>query len=178
MKQAERKARHVELPEAWGLGAGQSAAERKVVEEVMAFKAGFDRKNKGARPGEWTTHLLNNFFTKVPGSGAGGAAMYEPMFASRMDVTFGEMLGRGSRFSPHYLKKTPRQFFADARQAAEEAGLDGKAFAKLVDRKARLEAPGSEGGDNQGLYIEICRAALPVYVKMRAKGYGHQELWT
>ena len=70
-----------------------------------------------------------------------------------------------SYYSDLYLSKTWRKFFEDIDRAAEAEGFMGEKRRELENQIKQ-----------RGTMTQVNETILPIYIRLRAMGYNHQEL--
>lgn len=122
--------------------------EEKVADIKTQFK---EAEREGGSSQAW--EVFNNFFTNLPGGGR---------------RNFPDDILEKSYESSH-LGKSGKEFFADIDAIIKELDIS-------VEEIERLQTEYNRKG-SWDLLRDLFILTIPVYVKLREKGYTHHDLW-
>jgi hypothetical protein len=125
-------------------------------------------------PDEVLVNYLSNFWQMLPGSDDGGQSAFSANFQDCMDSPFRETFMRWDfnekmgKFSDKFLSLTPRQFLREVAESASECQVSAADVQRWHDLH-KTSAPEYDPA-------KFMRLILPVYVRLRERGYNHFEL--
>lgn len=110
---------------------------------------------------------LNNFPRNLISDEEFSLANYRSIVQDRLNKRIGDTLKEMDKrhFSNYYLGKTYEEFFADIDRSAESEGFVGKRREEL-EKQIKQKRKSTQTNET----------ILPIYFRLRAMGYKHQEL--
>lgn len=81
-----------------------------------------------------------------------------------LDESYGKMNLSTGLSSETFRNKTPRQLFSDFENAILESGVDSEILSDAVNNHPRKSS------------AELEKIFLPIYLKIREKGYNHRDI--